>query len=92
VKIVLLGDADDVRGFALAGVEGHVCHDQGAAESALAQIARHAAEVGLVLVSPAVAGLASHALERLYRQEEGPAVLMLPEAEHPQRRTARSTP
>ena len=83
MRLVLLGDADDVRGFALAGVEGRVCHDRGTAESALAQIAAPGAEVGLVLISATVAGLASRALERLGRQEGSPAVVILPEADSP---------
>jgi len=83
VRIVVLGDADDVRGFALAGVEGQVCQDLGAAESALAQIGARAGEVGLLLISAAVAGFAPSAVERLRRQEGGPAVVILPEAESP---------
>jgi vacuolar-type H+-ATPase subunit F/Vma7 len=83
VRIIVLGDADDVRGFALAGVEGHVCQDLGAAESTLAQIGAQVGEVGLVLISAAVAGLASRAVERLRRQEGSPAVVILPQVESP---------
>ncbi len=90
MKIVLLGDADDVRGFALAGVDGHVCQDRGAVESALARIGAHAAEMGLVLISAAVAGLASRAIERLRAQEGSPAVIILPETDSGQGRSDRS--
>lgn len=79
MRIVVLGNAEDVRGFALAGVHGQVCRDARQAEANLAHIAAHAAEVGLLLISSSVARLAMRTVERLREREGGPTVIVLPD-------------
>jgi vacuolar-type H+-ATPase subunit F/Vma7 len=79
MRIVVLGDADDVRGFALVGVHGQVCRDAREAEAHLARIPTQATEVGLVLISSSVARLATRTVERLREREGGPTVIVLPD-------------
>ena len=74
---VLLGTEQDVRGFALAGVEGHVCATAGqVAEAAAALHARP--EVALVLVSREVASLAPSEIAQLEGVDKPPALVVLP--------------
>ena len=73
----LLGTGHDVRGFALAGVEGHVCETAGqVAEAAAALRARK--EVALVLVSRDVARLAPAEIAQLEGVDGPPALVLLP--------------
>lgn len=79
MRIVVLGDADDVSGFALVGVHGQVCGAAREAETHLAGVATQAAEVALVLISSSVAGLARRTIERMRDLEGGPTVIVLPD-------------
>ncbi len=79
MKIFVLGDAVDVRGFALAGVEGLVPRDSGAARAFLARVADDPRPIGLLLLSERVARLAPREVERLVESDRPPAVLVLPE-------------
>ena len=73
----LLGTDQDVRGFALAGVEGHACGTPGeVAEAAAALHARP--DIGLILVSREVARLAPSEIARLEAVDGPPAVVILP--------------
>jgi hypothetical protein len=77
MSAVLLGDGEDARGFALAGVAAVPCGDARALESELGRLAAaHGLE--LVLVSAAVAALAPRALEAFRGRPAGPVVLVLP--------------
>ena len=74
---VLLGTEHDVRGFALAGVEGHLCATPGAlAEAAAALRARP--EVALILVSRSLARLAPAEIARQEALDGPPALIVLP--------------
>ena len=77
MSAVLLGDREDARGFALAGVAAVPCGDARALESELGRLAT-AHDLALVLLSPAVAALAPRALEAFRRRTPAPVVLVLP--------------
>ena len=73
---VVLGTGQDVGGFALAGVEGHVCGT--AAELAQeVSVLRGRPEVALVLVSREVGRLAPAEIVRLEGVDGPPAVIVL---------------
>jgi vacuolar-type H+-ATPase subunit F/Vma7 len=61
MKVLLLGTARDLRGFALAGLEGRACDGAAELEEALAEATR--AEVGLVALSAEVAALSPAAVK-----------------------------
>jgi vacuolar-type H+-ATPase subunit F/Vma7 len=82
VKIFILGERRDVRGFALAGIEGRVCRNRLEAESALRDVLDKK-DVGLLLLSSSVDRLASLAVRSLTERRETPIVLVLPEKESP---------
>jgi vacuolar-type H+-ATPase subunit F/Vma7 len=74
VKIAVVGSAEDVRGFALAGLSGRVAESGAEVEAALA-----GSDASLLLVSAVTARLAPEAIERLERGEGAPVALVLPE-------------
>ena len=74
---VLLGTAHDVRGFALAGVEGRVCETAGQVAEAASAL-RGRAGVALVLVSREVARLAPAEIAQLEGVDGPPALVVLP--------------
>jgi vacuolar-type H+-ATPase subunit F/Vma7 len=78
VRIFLLGDAADVRGFALAGVEGGVAEDAETARALLEKAGDGGRPVGLLLLSERIARLLPGEVARLLRSERPPAVLLLP--------------
>jgi vacuolar-type H+-ATPase subunit F/Vma7 len=80
VTFFVLGDADDVAGFALAGIEGAVCNTRGEIAEALRQLRRRPEVPSLLLVSPSVALLAGRALEDFFHPDRPPHALILPEA------------
>lgn len=73
----LLGTEQEVRGFALAGVEGRACGTAGeVAEAAAALHSR--SDVALILVSRAVARLAPDQIAKLEGVTGPPALIVLP--------------
>ena len=79
MKIVVLGDPDDVRGFALAGAYGRACGDPGELETALAEAVGPEAAVGIVVLSASVAALAPAAVAAARGRADGPIILVLPD-------------
>jgi len=75
MKAFLLGTADDVRGFALAGVAGIPCATRDEVERAAA-VVKARGDVALVLVSAEVEKLAPQIVASL--AGEPPAVVVLP--------------
>ncbi len=75
MQAFLLGTADDVRGFALAGVAGRVCATAAEVEEACAHV-KARTDLALVLVSGEVAKLAWPALEQV--EASPPALVVLP--------------
>jgi len=82
VTFFVLGDADDVAGFALAGVEGAVCTTRGEIEEAARQLRGRTEVPSLLLVSLSVARLAGPALDDFFRPDRPPHALILPESPH----------
>ncbi|MGE5414618.1 MAG: V-type ATP synthase subunit F [Syntrophomonadaceae bacterium] len=78
MRIFVLADALDVRGFALAGVEGACPENSDAARAHFTRVVDDPRPVGLLLVSERVAGLLTREVEKLVRSERPPAVLVLP--------------
>jgi len=78
VRVFVLGDADDVTGFALAGVQGGVCQTRADLHEALRQLRAGPETPVLLLVTDSVRQLDSSALERLARADRGPHLLLLP--------------
>jgi vacuolar-type H+-ATPase subunit F/Vma7 len=74
---VVLGSDEQVRAFALAGVEGHTCATTAETEREIAAI-RARDDVALVLLAGKVRQLAPIAVRTLQRGEDPPYVLVLP--------------
>jgi len=88
----VLGDADDVAGFALAGVEGAVCNTRGEVAEALRQLRGRPEVPSLLLVSPSVARLAGSALDDFFHPDRPPHALILPETPPPLDRAGTGAP
>lgn len=80
MRILLVGEALDAHGFALAGVEAVCPEDADTARAHLARAAGAEPPIGLLLVSERIAALVPRDVERLARSERPPAVLVLPGA------------
>jgi vacuolar-type H+-ATPase subunit F/Vma7 len=78
VKILAIGTTDDVRGFALAGVETVRCRTAQDAETALITIAADPA-VALLLVPAWVGQVARAALTRIRSSRRGPLIVVVPD-------------
>ena len=76
MRIVAIGRADEMRGFALAGVETTRCDSGQEADSAISAMSRAGSDVGLVLVSRSIAALAVPAIARA-RAGGAPAVFLI---------------
>jgi vacuolar-type H+-ATPase subunit F/Vma7 len=74
---LVLGSEEEVRTFALAGVEGYACETPLSLEKAVAAV-REREDVALVLVGTRAQELAPAALARLERPDGPPSVLVLP--------------
>ena len=77
MNALVLGGADDVRGFALAGWPSRACRDAAELAEALAGL-RGRDDVALVLLSAETAALAPQALEAFRAGAPGTLVLVLP--------------
>jgi len=80
MKIALVGDPDDARGFALAGVRTYVPDSAADARHVLAELAR-SPSIGLVLISAAVASLVPDVVDAHLRAVAHPAFLVVPPSE-----------
>jgi vacuolar-type H+-ATPase subunit F/Vma7 len=85
VRIFALAGPEDVRGFALAGIEGSPCAVPGQAQAILRGLLRdrEASGIGLLLLSAAAAREASGEVRALRRSGEPPLVVVLPDAKGP---------
>ena len=77
MHVRLLGDADDVTGFALAGVAGEECHNREEALAALDR-ARHDPDVAILVLSPVVAALVEDVVEPMRDATSLPITIVLP--------------
>ncbi len=80
MRVVVLGTADDARGFALAGTDAELVGDGRALEGALGRLQEERA-VGLVIVSAEAAALAPTAVRAFAARPAAPPLLVLGAAE-----------
>ena len=78
MKVFVLGDADDVTGFALAGVPGSVCRTRPDLHEALRRSPADPETPLLLLVSESVRQLDPSAVDRLIKAGRGVHLLPLP--------------
>ncbi len=79
MRIFLLGTPRDVRGFALAGLDGRIAPDAESARRELDRIRGQEEEVGLLILSEPVARWLRPELASLTASGLPPAVILLPE-------------
>ena len=79
MKIVVVGTPDQVRGFALAGIEGEAATTRRQAIPILRDLLREGHEVGLLLLARATAQAIPREIAELRRRGAPPAVLVLPD-------------
>jgi vacuolar-type H+-ATPase subunit F/Vma7 len=77
MRIVVIGDDRDVRGFALAGVGGRVCRDRRDVERAFAEVPD---DTGLILLSASAARLAAASVASAQAKKR-PALVVLPKVD-----------
>jgi len=82
VKFFCIGDEDTVRGFRLAGVEGRVVETAREAAEALQRAARRA-DLGVVIVTDAVAGDIRDEVDTLRMGQAAPLIVEVPGPEGP---------
>jgi vacuolar-type H+-ATPase subunit F/Vma7 len=77
VQVRLIGDARDVTGFALAGVESQECETGAGFVRALDE-ARRDPDVAIVVVSASLASFAEDLIEEMRESVHLPIVIVLP--------------
>ncbi len=82
MKLLVIGNQDAVRGFALAGVRGQIVTTAGELNRAL-DAALADEEVGIVLVTEDVADLARRRVDMLMVRSAVPLVVKIPGPEGP---------
>jgi vacuolar-type H+-ATPase subunit F/Vma7 len=80
MRVVMVGRAPEVRGFALAGVETRRCANAAEAQGAVTLLADERPAPGLVIVSPWAATAAARAIAHARRRSRPPVIVVLPEA------------
>jgi vacuolar-type H+-ATPase subunit F/Vma7 len=79
VRILAIGLADEMCGFALAGVETSRCQTPQDAEALLSSLGAGDSNVGLLIVSATIDRSAQRAIAHLRRTRGAPVVVVLPE-------------
>ncbi len=82
MKFFCIGDEDTVRGFRLAGIEGHVVSDAEQAETALANVVRRR-DAGVVIVTDAIAAKIREQVDEVRLKCERPLLVEIPGPEGP---------
>jgi hypothetical protein len=77
MRIVAVGRAVDVRGFALAGAETRCCESAAEAHAALLEIAGEKPAPGLVVVSPWAGAVAARAVAKIRSATTRPPVVVV---------------
>ena len=83
MRLAVVGSPEDVRGFGLAGVQGRSATTRKEAILVLRELLTQRGEIGLVLVSAALARVIAREVAELRRRGVPPAVLVLPDREEP---------
>jgi vacuolar-type H+-ATPase subunit F/Vma7 len=79
MKIVALGRAEEIRGFALAGVATVVCQTAQDADEIVTRLGSREADAGLLIVARWVGQAAGPAIARMRATQAPPIVLVLDE-------------
>ena len=79
MHIRVIGDARDVTGFGLAGIGSEECHTRAELVHALENL-RHDSDVGVVLLSAAVAALGDDVVSEMRNSTDVPITIVLPQA------------
>jgi V/A-type H+/Na+-transporting ATPase subunit F len=82
VKFFCIGDEDTVRGFRLAGIEGHVVTNPLEAEAALQQVVRRR-DAGVVIITDAVAAEIRPQVDAVRLECERPLLVEIPGPQGP---------
>jgi vacuolar-type H+-ATPase subunit F/Vma7 len=77
MRLIAIGRPDEVRGFALAGVETWPCHTALDADRLLQTIGSDTA-VGLIMIPGWVGHAANATIARVRATRRGPVILVLP--------------
>lgn len=85
MKLFVIGHEDAVLGFSLIGVEGFSTDDPAAALDKLGEIVARG-DVGVVLITPGLAGRLEEELRRLEADTAVPIVLQIPAPGEPLQR------
>jgi V/A-type H+/Na+-transporting ATPase subunit F len=77
MRVLVIGDADAVLGFSLAGMAGKVAQTAQEVREALAE-AEKDPEIGVILVTDEAASLVGEQIDRLRVARSGPIVVEIP--------------
>ena len=89
MKIAVIADPDTVLAFRLAGVEGRVAHSAAEVAALVDQLRRE--EIGLMLITEALADENRKLLEKILLEPGGPLILEIPEFKGPMTRKTGAT-
>jgi vacuolar-type H+-ATPase subunit F/Vma7 len=78
MRLVVVGRAHEVAGFALAGVETAVCSTDDEAETLVSSLAAPGEAAGLILVAPWVDRSAQRVIAAVRRRKGPPVIVSLP--------------
>jgi vacuolar-type H+-ATPase subunit F/Vma7 len=78
MRLVVVGHAEELTGFMLAGVETAVCRSAGDADRLVRELAMEPAGAGLVMLTPWAGRQATHAIRDLQRRARPPVVMVMP--------------
>ena len=82
MPLLVLGDADDARGFRLAGVKARACGTERDLDRAIRDVVAAGETGSVVLVSEAVRRLSPAAIDALTSRPGWPMVVVMPESEN----------
>jgi V/A-type H+/Na+-transporting ATPase subunit F len=89
MKIAVIADPDTVLAFRLAGIEARVAHSVSEVTALIAQLRRE--EIGLMLITEALAEGNRDVVEAILLEPGGPLILEIPEFKGPLPDKARAT-
>ena len=83
MRLVVVGRAHEVAGFALAGVETAICITGPEADAVVSSLASQSQTAGLILVAPWVGRSAHRAIGEVQRRKGPPVIVTLPDIGEP---------
>ena len=89
MKTVVIGDADTVLAFGLAGIRGEAVGPEGDVAAILERLSRD--QTGLILITEALAETSREAIDNALLLPEGPLILEIPDLTGPLSRKGKAT-